>query len=132
MNNAEKIGELIQSTADPVQRATLMVLSKIDVALDANTAATVRIATGVDRVDATLTTHIHDEEVLLSSIRGGQRVGVALTGAIILLAAYIINLHFSRNDTQDRDIQAAREVIQELKTNQQNVLRRLDALDRGK
>jgi len=132
VNNSEKIEELIQSTADPVQRATLMVLSKIDTALDANTAATGRIAIGVDKVDATLKTHIHDEEVLLSSIQGGQKVGIALTGAIVLLAAYIINLHFSRNDTQDRDIQAAREVIQELKTNQQNVLRRLDTLERGK
>lgn len=121
-SNEEKIEALISATTDPVQRATLMVLSKIDVALDANTAATERIAKGVETVDEQLGRHVADEEKMLASIRGGQWVGGALMTVIVGLGGFILIPHMTINTTQERE-------IVELRTNQQNVLRRLLAIE---
>lgn len=113
--NEDKIDALIGMTEDPVQRATLMVLAKIDSALDANTAATQRIAASMEDMDSKLETHVVDEERILYAVRGGQYVGGVMLSVILAMGWYTVNKHFERNDSQDVAIAATREEVLLLK-----------------
>jgi hypothetical protein len=99
--NEDKIEKLIQATDDPIVRATLLVLQKIDVALDSNTAATERIAGGVGTLTLTVNQHVVDEEKLFASISMAQKVAVVLLSILVSLAGYIVVNHFNKNDAQD-------------------------------
>lgn len=100
-NHEEKISELIAATSDPVQRATLLILSKIDVALESNTNATERIAVAFDTHRQEFILHDRRETEDRAAIKGAWWAGVIFMSVLQLLGGYILTRHLNTNDTQD-------------------------------
>lgn len=104
-DNVRRIDDLISQSHDPVQQATLLVLSKINIslnstnsALDSNTRATEQIATE-------LTTHrkdfaLHDVEELkrMSWIRGAWWSMVGLIAVVVGLGVFMVQRHIGSSD----------------------------------
>jgi hypothetical protein len=126
-----RIHELIEEAEDPVQRATLLILSRIDVALEANTQATERIASSVVAVDAKLVGHIHTVSNVMSAVKGGQYVGAFLLSALLLLGGYILNRYATQVDRQEQSLliidRQLASLVQMIHIND----KRLDAIERS-
>jgi hypothetical protein len=97
MDAHQRIDELIAATADPVQRATLMLIARFDAALTANTHATERIANAVEehRSEFVIHTkrfdqHVLDEQKMLASAKGAWWATTVLVIAVIGLGGFII------------------------------------------
>lgn len=100
MTDHERIDELLNQAADPVQRAIVVVLSAINRDLQAQTAATNALATTVTEVnvqqrktDEKLSKHMVDEEVMLAGFRGrasfAMWLGPVLFSVLSFLGSYI-------------------------------------------
>lgn len=102
-SNLETIESLIQEATDPMQRAMLLVLGRIDTALSAQTHAVESIARSFDAHRTEFTEHRQEEERLLASIKGGWRsasaIGSVVFVAILGLAGYIFNDHVRANQS---------------------------------
>lgn len=109
MTNQEKIEALIAQTKDPVQQATLLVLSKIDVALDANTEATERIAISVSAHREEFRLHDKEELKRMSAMKGAWWAGVLIIGAINSIGGYLLSSHVAQNAAQDSAIMLLKE-----------------------
>lgn len=125
-----RIQELIEAAEDPVQRATLLILSRIDVALEANTQATERIASSVVAVDAKLVGHINTVSNVMAAVKGGQYVGAFLLSALLLLGGYILNRYATQVDRQEQSLLVIDRQLAALAQLIQVNDRRLDALER--
>lgn len=102
--NHEKIEALISQTQDPVVQATLLVLSKIDYALDSNTEATQEIAKELSEHREDFRKHALEDTKRLAGLKGAWWAGVALIGAINLLGGYLLQAHVTQNTAQDTAI----------------------------
>ena len=116
--NSRRIDDLIEATEDPVQKATLLVLSKIDSALDANTAATNRIAVELaeHRDYVTLfrnefTTHDKRETEDRAKLVGAKSMGVAMFSIIMVMfsiigamGGFILTDHRSKLQEAERNV----------------------------
>ena len=100
--NQDKIERLIQETIDPVQRATLMILQRIDTATVVNK-DTVHVLTErfTEHRDEFLKRQA-DEDKLFSSFKGAWWAGIALLGVIQLIGGFIVSRAVSDNDEQNR------------------------------
>lgn len=91
-----RIDDLIEQTSDPIQRATLLVLAKIDTAIDSNTRATERIAVEftehreeVQLFRSEFAKHDVQEQRDRAAIQGGRWVAQMMFGVIIALMTVI-------------------------------------------
>lgn len=112
----EKIGELISETTDPVQRATLLILAKIDTALESNTHATERIASAFDHHRKEFIAHDKRETEDRAAIKGAWWSGVLFMAALQVLGGYIVSRHLAANDTQDSRLAALEQRISVLES----------------
>lgn len=106
--NNSKIDDLIQQTKDPVQQATLLVLSNIDHALFANTKATLALAddfavhkTEFREHKTAVDNHIATDRTMMASIRGAWWAGVILVTGLQLLGGLVIANYIKANEKQD-------------------------------
>lgn len=111
MPHRARIEELIAKTTDPVQQATLIVLSNFDLALDANTKATEAIAKDLTghrqefvKFQSTVSEHMSTDRDMLSSIRAGWWVGLMFLSVVNIVGGWIITRAINSNDEQDRSI----------------------------
>ena len=116
--NSRRIDDLIEATEDPVQKATLLVLAKIDSALDANTAATNRIAVElaehreyVTSFRSEFTKHDKQETEDRAKLVGAKSVGVAMFSIIMVMfslmgamGGFILSDHRSKLLDTERNV----------------------------
>jgi hypothetical protein len=102
----DKISELIAETGDPVQRATLLILARIDTALEANTNATERIALVFAEHRAEFTAHDKRETQDRAALKGAWWAGVVFISIVQVMGGYILTRHFNTNDAQDARLMA--------------------------
>jgi hypothetical protein len=128
--NGRRIDDLIEATSDPVQKATLLVLSKIDSALDANTAATNRIAVELaehrDDVQAfrgEFLKHDRIETEQRGRLEGGRAVAawmftviIALISVISAMGGFIISEQRNKLVETERIVGELRLEVQKLKS----------------
>lgn len=110
--NHDRIEGLISRTTDPVQQATLLVLARIDGALDENTRATQRIATAFeghknDFQDhmAQFDKHVVDEARIISAAKGAWWASTLLIAAVISLGGWIVKGYTEAVHTQSVYVQ---------------------------
>jgi preprotein translocase subunit Sss1 len=97
-----RIDDLIAQSHDPVQQATLLVLSKINMsldgtntALDSNTRATDRIAAELEKHRREFIAHDTDEIKRMSWLKGAWWAIVGLIGFMMALIMFVVNEHMS-------------------------------------
>lgn len=103
--NHDKIDELIGQTSDPIVRATLLVLQRIDRALDENTKATVKLAEDLDEHRKDFR-NLSDRELKeRAMIRGAWWAGIALFALIQMIGGYVISNKLRADEEQNSSIQ---------------------------
>jgi len=120
--NRERIQELIQQAKDPVQQATLLVLSNFDSALESNTRATEVIATELQshRIEfsefrSNVHTHINEDRDMKVSIKTGWMAGILFFSVVNLVGGWLITRAVNSNDEQDRIIRSLEITLNQLK-----------------
>lgn len=120
--NRDRIQELIQQTKDPVQQATLLVLSNFDSALESNTRATEVIATELQshRIEfsefrSNVHTHINEDRDMKVSIKTGWMAGILFFSVVNLVGGWLITRAVNSNDEQDRMIRSLEITVNQLK-----------------
>jgi hypothetical protein len=120
--NRERIQELIQQAKDPVQQATLLVLSNFDSALESNTRATEVIATELQshRIEfsefrSNVHTHINEDRDMKVSIKTGWMAGILFFSVVNLVGGWLITRAVNSNDDQDRIIRSLEITMNQLK-----------------
>lgn len=106
-HNEKRISELIEMTSDPVQRATLLVLHKIDSGLHANTVATLHIAESFEKHRKDFEDYRRAEEMSRANVKGAIWGGMAVIGLLQLVAGALLGVYIRANDQQDMKIEAA-------------------------
>jgi hypothetical protein len=128
--NSRRIDDLIEMTEDPVQKATLLVLSKIDSALDANTAATNRIAVelaehrdDVKNFRGEFAKHDKIETEDRAKLVGARSVAMGVFGFISVLFAvlaamgtFILSDHRGKLQDAERGVMELRLEVSRLKS----------------
>jgi hypothetical protein len=110
-----RIDDLIEQTEDPALKATLLVLSRIDISLDSNTKATDRISKELESFVHNITEDVssfrtafdgHEtrEEKFYSSIRGAWWAGTVLIGALLAMGVFIGNGFKTQHESQEARI----------------------------
>ena len=100
MTDNERIDELLNAAADPVQRAIVVVLASINRDLQAQTAATNALTKQVQEgnveqkdLDAKISQHMIDEEVMLAGFKGRASLAIwiapLLFSLLSILGSYI-------------------------------------------
>ena len=102
VSNEEKIQALIQQTDDPVQRATLMVLQKMDAAMENQIEVTTSIADSLKEHREDMSKRILNEALLLSAFKGAWWAGVLFIGALQVVGGFIVSRAVASNDEQDK------------------------------
>ena len=128
--NRDRIQELIQQTKDPVQQATLLVLSNFDSALESNTRATEAIAQQLQDHRGEFLSfrdkewggfreavgeHIRDDRDMKVSIKTGWLAGVLFMSVINIVGGWMITRAINSNDEQDRIIRQLEITVNQLK-----------------
>ena len=120
--NRERIQELIQQAKDPVQQATLLVLSNFDSALESNTRATEVIATELQshrnefsEFRSNVHTHINEDRDMKVSIKTGWMAGILFFSVVNLVGGWLITRAVNSNDEQDRIIRSLEITVNQLK-----------------
>ena len=120
--NRDRIQELIQQTKDPVQQATLLVLSNFDSALEANTRATEEIVRDLQEhrgefseFRAHVHTHINEDRDMKVSIKTGWMAGILFFSVVNLVGGWLITRAVNSNDEQDRIIRSLEITVNQLK-----------------
>ena len=120
--NRDRIQELIQQTKDPVQQATLLVLSNFDSALEANTRATEEIVRDLQEhrgefseFRAHVHTHINEDRDMKVSIKTGWMAGILFFSVVNLVGGWLITRAVNSNDDQDRIIRSMEITVNQLK-----------------
>ena len=120
--NRERIQELIQQAKDPVQQATLLVLSNFDSALESNTRATEVIATELQshrnefsEFRSNVHTHINEDRDMKVSIKTGWMAGILFFSVVNLVGGWLITRAVNSNDDQDRIIRSLEITMNQLK-----------------
>jgi hypothetical protein len=97
-----RIDDLIAQTHDPVQQATLLVLSKINMSLDGTNTALDSNTRATDRIAQELASHredfmAHDTEEIkrMSWLKGAWWAIVGLFGMLSALVLFVANDHIS-------------------------------------
>ena len=103
-DNGRRIDDLIAQTHDPVQQATLLVLSKLNISLDSNTAATERIAEELATHRTDFQTHDREELKRMAWIRGAWWTIVLMFGAIVGLVVFGTMRHINDSDELNREL----------------------------
>lgn len=100
IETGRRIDDLIAKASDPVQQATLLVLSKINTsldgtntALDSNTRATDRIAQELEKHRREFIAHDTEELKRMSWLKGAWWAIVGLFGFLSAIVLYISNDH---------------------------------------
>ncbi len=110
-DNVRRIDDLIAQSHDPVQQATLLVLSKINLSLDSTNSALDSNTRATEQIASELTTHrkdfaLHDAEELkrMGWIRGAWWSMVALMGVVSALGIYTIRRHVDTSDRMEAQV----------------------------
>lgn len=97
VSNHDRVEELIGQTADPTQRAMLMLFVKLGHEIDANTDATRRIAVALEahkddfsKHTVRFDQHVLDEKSMLASAKGAWWASTLLIGCVMALGIYIV------------------------------------------
>jgi hypothetical protein len=128
-NNKDRIEKLIAGTTDPVQHATLLVLSNIDVALEANTAATQAIAKDFSEHRVKFDAHVLDEQKLLSGVTWAWWSATGLMGVIVALILIIMRMYASTIEMDAQQIKINTLRLQTIEVQITDLLRRQAADD---
>lgn len=106
-----RIDDLIAQSHDPVQQATLLVLSKINLsldgtnaALDSNTKATDRIASELAKHRQDFLAHDTDEIKRMSWLKGAWWAIVGLFAVLGALVLFVVNDHMNSSKTMTAQI----------------------------
>jgi hypothetical protein len=128
--NRERIQELIQQTKDPVQQATLLVLSNFDSAMESNTRATEAIANQLNEhreefvsfrdkewgaFRASVNEHIREDREMKVSIKTGWLAGIMFFSMVNLVGGWLITRAVNSNDEQDRIIRSLEITVNQMK-----------------
>lgn len=128
--NRDRIQELIQQTKDPVQQATLLVLSNFDSALESNTRATEAIASQLNdhrgefvsfrdkewgEFRGSVNEHIREDREMKVSIKTGWLAGIMFFSVVNLVGGWLITRAVNSNDEQDRIIRSMEITVNQLK-----------------
>lgn len=105
--NEKRISELIELTSDPVQRATLLVLHKIDAGLHANTKVTMDMAEAFETHCKAFEDYRRKDEMQRAGVRGAIWGGMAIVGLLQIIAGALLGVYIKANDIQDLRIEAA-------------------------
>jgi hypothetical protein len=131
VNHQDKIEQLISDTSDPVVRATLLVLSSIDHglekherALDSNTVATQAIADAFTTHRNDFTSHIIDEQKILSGVRWAWWAATGMSVCIMLLGAYIFSMLIRGIENDSAQIKSNTQRLTTLETKVSDLERR--------
>jgi hypothetical protein len=99
-----RIDDLIAQSHDPVQQATLLVLSKINISLDSNTVATERIAEELASHREDFQTHDREELRRMAWIRGAWWSIALMFAAFLAVVVFGINRHILDADTMRSEL----------------------------
>jgi hypothetical protein len=97
-DTGRRIDDLIAESHDPVQQATLLVLSKINISLDSNTQATERIAEELASHREDFQEHDREELKRMAWIRGAWWALVLMFAAVLGLSVMGVQRHISDAD----------------------------------